>query len=269
MGLRFLLPAAFLGALVFAQSASVEFNTLDRAVIEGRLGRAAGSNAEHKARLQELLGEVGCTGEHFREQKVSGSRLPNLVCTMPGQNHAVIIVGAHYDAVDLGKGAVDNWSGASLLPSLVESLGTVPRRHTFVFVGFSGEERGLAGSDSYVRELTREEKSRTRAMVNLDCLGLSPTKVWVNGSNRKLTAMLAGVAKAMKLPLEGANVDTDDSQSFARRKIPSISIHSLTQETLRILHSVRDNLDAIRGGDYYDTYRLVAAYLAYLDTALE
>ena len=109
-------------------------------------------------------------------------------------------------------------------------------------------------------------------MVNLDCLGLSPTKVWVKGSDRKLVAMLRGVAKALNLSLEGVNVDyvgTDDSQSFARRKIPSISIHSLTQETLPILHSIRDNLDAIRRGDYYDTYRLVAAYLPYLDNVLE
>jgi hypothetical protein len=35
------------------------------------------------------------------------------------------------------------------------------------------------------------------------------------------------------------------------------------------LHSKRDNLSAISPDGYYTAYRLAAAYLAYLDTALE
>jgi hypothetical protein len=45
--------------------------------------------------------------------------------------------------------------------------------------------------------------------------------------------------------------------------------HSVTQETLRILHSPADRLDAIRRDDYYETYRLVLGYLVYFDRALE
>jgi len=48
-----------------------------------------------------------------------------------------------------------------------------------------------------------------------------------------------------------------------------ISIHSVTQESLPILHSKRDNFDAIYFDDYYSTYRLVAYYLAYLDVKVE
>jgi hypothetical protein len=34
------------------------------------------------------------------------------------------------------------------------------------------------------------------------------------------------------------------------------------------LHSSLDQVGAIHPGDYYDSYRLTAAYLPYLDTAL-
>ena len=98
-------------------------------------------------------------------QKVDGSGLPNLVCTLPGTEDSVIIVGAHFDCVDLGEGVVDNWSGASLLPSLYEGVRDLPRRHKFVFIGFTDEEKGLVGSESYARRLPREDRAKVRAMV--------------------------------------------------------------------------------------------------------
>jgi Iap family predicted aminopeptidase len=62
-------------------------------------------------------------------------------------------------------------------------------------------------------------------------------------------------------------VGTTDSEQFAQRKIPSITIHSLTQETwdARILHTSRDKFSAMNLDNYYETYRLVAAYVAFLD----
>ncbi len=73
---------------------------------------------------------------------------------------------------------MDNWTGAALLPSLYEGLAGVPRRHTFRFVAFSAEERGLLGSKAYVAELGKSHEVVT-AMVNLDTLGLSESEVWV------------------------------------------------------------------------------------------
>ena len=51
--------------------------------------------------------------------------------------------------------------------------------------------------------------------------------------------------------------------------MPAICIHSVTTETFPILHSPRDHLDAIHLDDYYDTYLLMRAYLAYLDQVLD
>jgi len=43
----------------------------------------------------------------------------------------------------------------------------------------------------------------------------------------------------------------------------------LTQETLRVLHSDADTLKQLHADDYYDTYRLLSGYLAYLDETLQ
>ena len=248
---------------------AVRFIPVSREVIEARLQQFATTNAKRKASLGRMFQEAGCTGERFREVAVKGSKLPNLVCMRPGETDSTILVGAHYDLVDQGKGVVDNWTGAALLPSLLESLAGHTRRHTFVFVGFTDEEKGLVGSKFYVSQLATEEKQRLRAMVNLDTLGLSPTKVWVSRADRTLLAALADVARSMKLPLQGVDVDkvgSSDSESFAQQKIPAITIHSLTQETLPILHTPKDTPEAVRLDDYYQSYRLIAAYLSYLDT---
>jgi Zn-dependent M28 family amino/carboxypeptidase len=218
-----------------------------------------------------MFTEAGC-GEHISEPAVDHVKQPNLVCVLPGQTERVIIVGAHFDHVDAGDGLVDNWSGASLLPTLYQGLRTTPRQHTFIFVSFSGEEKGELGSRAYVNSMSNEDLKRTSAMVNMDTLGLGPTEVWTSHSDRQLTVAVVAMAQTLKLPISGMNVErvgSTDSEQFARKNIPSITIHSLTQNTLHILHSPRDNLSALRLDDYYDSYRLLAAYLAYLDTLLD
>lgn len=255
-----------------ALAEKLNFIRVERATIEQRLKEPPRKNAERGKRLKEMLGSAGCAPELLVEQKVKGSKLPNVVCTLKGATDSVIVVGAHYDFVNAGQGVVDNWSGAALLPSLLASLKDHPRKHTFIFVGFSDEEVGLVGSKAYVKQLSKEEIGRYRAMVNMDSLGLSPTKVWVSRADKRLVDALGNVAGSLKLPVAGVNVEkvgSTDSVPFAQAKIPSITIHSVTQETLEVLHSTRDNMKAIQMDSYYDTYNLLAVYLAYLDTILE
>ena len=65
------------------------------------------------------------------------------------------------------------------------------------------------------------------------------------------------------------NVGRSDADSFQDARIPAIVLHSVTTETWPILHSNRDQLSAVHIDDYYDTFRLIAAYLAYLDQILD
>ncbi len=202
------------------------------------------------------------------EQQVKGSKLPNVICTLQGESDSLIVVGAHFDHSGQGAGVVDNWSGAGLLPSLFESLHKELRKHTFVFVGFSDEEKGLVGSSYYVKQLKPDQTSKIRVMINLDSLGLGPTKIWLGRSEKKLAGALTGVAKSLGLPLQaidGDQVGDEDSTPFRKRKVPAIVLHSITQETLSVLHSSKDTVSAVRMDDYYETYRLISVYLAFLD----
>jgi len=117
-----------------AEAQQVQILKIGRDLIEERLRMASTRNADRKEDLLGLFTQVGCNGEQLLEQAVKTSPLPNVVCTLPGTTDSVLIVGAHYDMVDQGKGVVDNWSGVSLLPTLFESLSSHPRRHTFVFI---------------------------------------------------------------------------------------------------------------------------------------
>lgn len=244
-------------------------NELQRDVIESRLSHFSKKSAERQAILKEWFQQAGCP--ELTEQPVKHAAVPNLLCTVPGTTGRVIIVGAHFDCVDNGDGVADNWSGASLLPSLFETLKTRPRRHTYIFIAFTDEEKGMVGSEFYANHMTKEERERTDAMVNMDTLGLSPTKVWLSHADKNLVNMAAQVAAAMKLPIAAVNfekVGATDSDSFLQKKIATITLHSVTQQNHHILHSTDDKLRAINLEDYYSTYRLAAVYLAFLDTKL-
>ena len=253
-----------------AAADSFRYNPVSREVIETRLKKYKGNDQRREATLKQLFAEVGCDEQNLSEQPVKGSKLPNVVCLLPGSSDKVIIVGAHFDHISEGDGVVDNWSGASLLPSLYQAVKIEPRKHTYIFIGFTDEEKGEIGSHFYARQMTKEQVSATDAMVNMDTLGLGPTEVWANQSDKRLTGALVYIAKQLNAPVTGANVDqigSTDSVQFSERKIPSITIHSLTQESwnARILHSSKDRLSAMRLDDYYQTYKLVAAYLVFLD----
>src|SRR5215469_10987659 len=99
----------------------VRYDTISRKIIESRLGKYGGDNKQREIALKAMFSESGCDDQHLSEQPVRGSRLPNVICLLPGKSENVIIVGAHFDHVSLGDGVVDNWSGASLLPSLYEA----------------------------------------------------------------------------------------------------------------------------------------------------
>ncbi len=256
---------------VFA--ANVQYSPASRQVVEERLAQYTGDNRQREAVLKQLFTDAGCDDQHLSEQPVKGSKLPNVVCLLPGTSNKVIIVGAHFDRVSQGDGVVDNWSGASLLPSLYEAVKNETRKHTYIFIGFTDEEQGEVGSRFYARRMTKEQVLATDAMVNMDTLGLAPTEVWASHSDKRLTSALVNIAKRMNIPVTGIDVEqvgSTDAEQFSERNIPRITVHSLTQETwnARILHTSKDKISAMRLDDYYETYRLLAAYVAFLDQVL-
>jgi hypothetical protein len=257
-----------------AQSrARIHFLLQSREVVESRLKSFSTKNSEREVLIRKWFAESGCKGANLSEQAIDRKLPPNVICVLPGETQQVILVGAHTDKVEsFGDGVVDNWTGAVLLPALLASLGGQLRHHTLIFVGFSGEEKGLVGSQYFVDHLTNEQRAHIDGMVNFDSLGLGPTEVWASHADKVLLDALASVTTASKLPVTSMNVPegaTADSESFARYQIPRVTLHSVTQKNWPILHSQSDKVAAIKMNDYYDSYKLIAAYLAYLDGALK
>ena len=140
---------------------SFRYNPVSREVVEARLGKYAGSNKQREITLKQMFLEAGCDEQHLSEQPVKGSKQPNVICLLPGTSDKVIIVGAHFDYVSAGNGVVDNWSGASLLPSLYQAIKIEPRKHSYIFIGFTDEEVGEVGSAFYVHQMSKEQVAAT------------------------------------------------------------------------------------------------------------
>ena len=105
-------------------------------------------------------------------------------------------------------------------------------------------------------------------MIDLDSLGLGPTKIWLSHSDEKLANILKAVAASVKLPLGVVNAEQiggEDSTPIRKRHVPAVMLHSVAQQTVPILHSVSDHLSVIRVDDYYDSYYWSAVYWAFLD----
>ncbi|HSB00693.1 MAG TPA: M20/M25/M40 family metallo-hydrolase, partial [Anaerolineales bacterium] len=79
-----------------------------------------------------------------------------------------IIVGAHYDSVQAGKGADDNASGVAVILEVAERLRNQETPYTIRFILFGAEELGLQGSKNYVGQMLEDQVKNTIAMINLD-----------------------------------------------------------------------------------------------------
>jgi hypothetical protein len=177
-----------------------------------------------------------------------------------------VIVGAHYDRNSSAR-PIDNWSGAALLPALYHSLHERRRRHSYIFVAFADKGDELTGARFFASHLSPAQRRTAQAMVTLDSLGLSPTKVWASRSDKELVHDLVVMAYTLKITASQIDMEAatnSDAEPFASMRIPNITIHSLTQQNL-----AEGSTSAFRPTNYYDTYRLLCGYLAYLDTVLK
>jgi hypothetical protein len=258
--------AVFIIAVCVAgQAQKVRFVPKNKAEVLERAREAPGSDEERAAQIRGWFIQAGCAA-WLKEQAVTGTSTPNIVCELPGNGRESVIVGARYNAATPGEKTIDNWDSASLLPALYECLSHKKRRHRFIFVAFAGHGRAPAGSSFFAANMNASEAEGVEGMVNLGALGLSPTKVWTSHSDKDMVQNLVVMAYALKLIASQVDLDDSagsDSDPFANLHIPQITIHSLT----------RINMDAgatpFQSNQFYDTYRLLCGYLSYLDVTLK
>lgn len=223
---------------------------------------------EDKKRLEAVKSLFERAGVPSAEVMIDDHKeVQNFVVTRKGESSEKIVLGAHYDKVSNGCGAVDNWTGVVTLSHLYRSLKDVSLKKTLVFVAFGKEERGLVGSRAMTKAITKEQAAEYCAMINIDSLGLSPPQVADNMSSRKLGEFTENLAKEMKVPFAHARIEGADSDSspFLEKKIPAVTIHGMSNQWSTILHSGNDQASKVNAVSVYLGYRLTLAMIARLD----
>ncbi|MEG3163516.1 M28 family metallopeptidase [Sphingomonas sp. PB2P19] len=173
----------------------------------------------------------------------------NVLAKLPGRGHPdeVVMFGAHWDAY--GKGAPDA-QGRTIRPGANDdALGVAgvvelarlfaakpPADRTMVFALWSGEERGLLGSETYAVNPVYPA-AKTVANLTLDILqtaGPSRDVMLVGAGQNDLEDMLAAAAKAQgrvvtpeALPERGLFYRADHF-SVARRGVPTLLLMAIS-----------------------------------------
>ncbi len=217
--------------------------------------------------VKALFLKMGASESDISVEKFKN--VENLVVSKPGPSQERIVLGAHYDKVSDGCGAVDNWTGIVTLAHLYKTIKDTPLNKSFLFVAFGKEEKGLVGSNAMVGAIKKEDLPQYCAMINIDSLGMGVPQAADNMSSKKLLALAADLAKEAEIPYAHASIAgaDADSSSFLDKKIPAITIHGLTNQWSSILHSSKDQPSKVNAASVYLGYRLALLMLSRLDAS--
>jgi hypothetical protein len=161
--------------------------------------------------------------------------VPNVIGILEGSDPALkgqaVIVGGHMDHIGMQgreamNGADDNASGTTAVLELAEafaSMKTRPKR-SIVFLTFSGEEKGLKGSEAYVEQPAFPLESCV-AMFNFDMVGRSQDGylfIGGVGTSALFPTMMSEAQKGLDLKIETApgGLAPSDSANFHKKGMP-------------------------------------------------
>ncbi len=181
-------------------------------------------------------------------------------CIDNGAAHTIVI-GAHYDHLGYGdegslyrgekaihNGADDNASGTAALIELARYVKVSGlKKNNYLFIAFSGEEKGLLGSNYFVKHPTIDLKS-VSYMLNMDMVGrLKPDEkvLIINGSGttaRWKTLLDSVSVDNIKLKETESGVGPSDHTSFYLQDIPVLHFFSGTHSDY---HKPSDDEDKI------------------------
>lgn len=188
-----------------------------------------------------------------------------------------VIIGAHYDHLGISadataqdrifNGADDNASGVAALVELARRFAAEPEPpgRTIVFIAFSGEESGLAGSKAYVAAPALP-LAEAVAMVNLDTIGrLVDRRLTVLGvgTSDLFEPMLTGMNYAFHfdLALSKEPFHTSDHAPFIEKSIPAIQLFTGGNADY---HRVTDSTDKVDFTGLAEVAAFAGEILSYL-----
>ena len=193
--------------------------------------------------VAEAMVRAAAAGENARlvtDATTDDVATRSIIAQLPGTDpDRVVMLGAHLDSVVDGPGINDDGSGVATLLELADALrGKVPSA-TIRLAFWAGEELGLAGSSSYVRNLPEEERGRIVAYLNADMLA-SPNGIAgvydeagsATGSIAIRDALMAAVERQGAVPEPVDLGGGSDHQPFRQAGIPTGGVFSGANEII-------------------------------------
>jgi aminopeptidase YwaD len=212
--------AGALGAVIYNNEPGVFLATASRAAIptvtiSQDRGQQLSQQLNGTNNLTVVVG-VGALGD-------SVSR--NVIAKAPGAQ-CETISGGHYDSVPQAPGASDNATGTATILEIAAILAGKNEIGNNCFVLFGAEELGLLGSRHYVSTLDQPAKSRIKAMLNFDMVGVGDEAWWLIGTGSLQTRMreLAGDLDIVTRNSTLAGTSSDHA-SFLAAGIPALMFH--------------------------------------------
>ncbi|MEV7096287.1 M28 family peptidase [Amycolatopsis sp. NPDC051045] len=164
----------------------------------------------------------------------------NLIADTPtGRADNTVVMGAHLDSVDTTPGLNDNGAAAAMV--LETALRLAPHagevRNRVRFAWWAAEEKGLAGSQFYVDQLTAEQRKQTALYLNLEMIG-SPNflRQVYNGQtatgpapagSEQISQLVTGFFADRKLPTSGLVLDgRSDHSAFVNAGIAAGGVNA-------------------------------------------
>lgn len=175
-----------------------------------------------------------------------------------------LVIGAHYDHVGSSRpndpakdsifnGADDNASGTTGMMIAAEALANAPNKpkRSIVFVGFSGEEKGLLGSKAFV-DSSPLPIANCVAMLNMDMIGRSINDTLYIGGNTRCKELADLNAEMNRTLFESDSLHLSytieqyffrsDQASFAMKRIPVLFYYTGEHEDY---HKVSDEISKL------------------------
>lgn len=188
--------------------------------------------------------------------------------TDPKLKDEYVIYSAHYDHIGIGRpnaegdsiynGARDNAIGTTAVLTIAENLAKYPTKRSALFILFTGEEKGLLGSQYYVQNPVLPLNQMIYCF-NTDGGGYNNTSLATIAGLKRTTAQKHMVEGAKTFGLKALDIDDvapeqglfdrSDNVSFAAVGIPaptySTGFDAFDEEINKYYHQAGDEADSI------------------------
>jgi Zn-dependent M28 family amino/carboxypeptidase len=229
---------------------------------------------------RDQLRSIGYQAE-LRPITVGAGSSLNVVADRQGRASGVrdlVLVTAHLDSINIAggpsanaPGADDNASGSAGLMEIARVLAAHPGRQDLRLILFGGEEEGLHGSIQYVNVLPPAERTRIRAVINMDMVATlnsaTPT-VLLEGaavSQALMTELAAAAAAYTSLAVQTSlHPFASDHVPFINALMPAVLTIEGADSANANIHTANDTLAHINYGLALDILRMNVATTATL-----